>query len=391
VNSKVKTLNLRAASLLAALSLSLTGYASLAQSNATSSASTQARSNAGTQAQSSASTQAQSNASSQASYPAASQKTATTTGIKPAAGPATPATQVAKAPDLVALQGPTLITQKGTGWKTASTFIDLKDGQQFLPLTFTLTNGANNQQKMQGVRIKLNGHEIFTEKAFKGKEAVSLSLSDVLAAGQTQMIVETFGPPGATLSWVLTTLKIKVSDIKPVNCKIGETVKISGKNFPLDKLAYRLTVDQTTAKITKATATSVEFTVPDGLQGGKRTVTLWIAGVKCDPLYIKIAAAPEVTAASLLGGAPGNPISIQGKGFSTTAGENQVLLKTPEGQIIATVTPTVATETELTITIPMDYPCPADILCTVKTNGQESAKGVVFSVGQRVIDKGLLQ
>lgn len=383
MNSKVKTLNLRAASLVAALSLSLTGYASLAQSNATSSASTQARSNA--------STQAQSNASSQASYPAANQKTATTTGVKPAAGPATPATQVAKAPDLVALQGPTLITQKGTGWKTASSFIELKDGQQFLPLTFTLTNGANNQQKLQGVRIKLNGHEIFTEKAFKGKDSISLSLSDVLAAGQTQMIVETFGPPGATLSWVLTTLKIKVSDIKPVNCKIGETVKISGKNFPLDKLAYKLDVDKTAAKITKATATSLEFTVPEGLQGGKRTVTLWIAGVKCDPLYIKIAAAPEVTAANLLGGAPGNPITIQGKGFSTTASENQVLLKTPEGQIIATVTPTVATETELTITIPTDYPSPSDILCTVKTNGQESAKGVVFSVGMRVIDKGLLQ
>jgi hypothetical protein len=388
VNSKVKTLNLPAASLLAALSLSLTGYASLAES----SASSQAQSSAVTQTHSSAGTQAQSSASSQAPSSSSPQSTGAKAGTTTSTshGPAQ-RTVVAKSSDLVALQGPILITQKGSGWKTASTFIELKEGQQALPLTFTVTNGANNQAKMQGIRMKLNGHEILTEKTFNGKDSLALNLSDKLTSGQTQLIVETYGAPGATVSWVLTTFKIKVSDIKPVNCKIGETVKISGKNFPLETTAFKLTVEQIPAKITKVTATGLDFTVPDGLAGGKRTVTLYIAGVKCDPLYIKVAAAPEVSGADLLGAAPGGTIKIEGKGFSTTASENQVLLKSPEGQIVATVTPTAASETELTITLPMDYPCPAEILCSVKTNGQESSKGVTFSVGLRVIDKEMLQ
>ncbi|MBS1992239.1 MAG: IPT/TIG domain-containing protein [Cyanobacteria bacterium SZAS LIN-3] len=372
MNSKVKTLNLRAAgstlSLLAALSLSLTGPASLAQSK-TASAAAPAYQTRTTPTTTTTTTE-----------------TKTATGAAPAGGQAT---VVPKTSDLVALQGPTLITQKAAGWKTASTFIELKDGQQTLPLTFTVTNGANGQAKMQGIRINLNGREILNEKAFKGKDSVSLNLSNLVNAGQSQLIINSFGPTGATLSWVLTTLKIKVSDIKPVNCAIGDKVTISGKNFPTDKSAYRLTVDTTSATITKATATSLEFQVPTGLAGGKRTVTLWIAGVKCDPLYIKISAAPEVTGVNLYGAAPGGPIIISGKGFSATASDNQVLFKTPDGQLVQTASPTAATETELTVIIPMDYPCPSDILATVKTKGQESAKGVTFACSQRVIDKNV--
>jgi len=359
VNSKVQTLSLRAALLVSALSLSISGPASLALAQETKVA------------------------------------TQTTTQIqtKPAgttaAAPGQP-TVVAKSSDLVALQGPTLITQKSAGWKTASTFIDLKNGQQALPLTFTVTNGANGQAKMQGIRISLNGREILTEKTMKGKDSMALNLSDLLSSGQSQLIINTYGPTGATLSWVLTTLKIKVSDIKPVSCAIGDKVTITGKNFPTDKTAYKLTVDTTAATITKATTSSLEFNVPTGLAGGKRTVTLWIAGVKCDPLYIKISAAPEVTGANLLGAAPGGPVVISGKGFSTTAGENIAIFKTPDGQVVQQVPATSATETELTVTVPMDYPCPSDILMTVKTKGQESAKGVTFSCSQRVIDKGVL-
>jgi len=359
VNSKVQTLSLRAAGLVAALSLSISGPASLALAQETKVA-TQTT------------TQVQT-------------KTATTTP----AGPAQP-TVVAKSSDLVALQGPTLITQKAGGWKTASTFIDLKNGQQALPLTFTVTNGANGQAKMQGLRISLNGREILTEKAFKGKDSVSLNLSDLVSAGQSQLIINTYGPTGATLSWVLTTLKIKVSDIKPVSCAIGDKVTITGKNFPTDKTAYKLTVDTTAATITKATPSSLEFNVPTGLAGGKRTVTLWIAGVKCDPLYIKISAAPEVTGVNLLGAAPGGNIVVSGKGFSTTASDNIAIFKTTDGQQVTTVTASAATETEVTFTVPMDYACPSEILLTVKTKGQESVKGVVFSCSQRVIDKGFL-
>jgi len=404
VNSKVQTLTLRTAAFLVASSLSLTGYASLAQTAASSQsgsqASGQAASQASGQASSQASGQASGQASSQASGPAygqASPHSTTKTTNYPAGGKneksaaQTPSTVVAKGPDLVALQGPTLITQKGTGWKTASTFLDLKDGQQALPLTFTVTNGANSQAKMQGVRMKLNGHEILTEKAFKDRDSVSVNLSAIAGAGQSQLIIETYGPTGATLSWVLTTLKIKVSDIKPVNCKIGDVVKISGKNFPVDKTAYKLLIDQTSVPIKTAAASGIDFVVPTGLTGGKRTVTLYIAGVKCDPLYIKIAAAPEVTGCNLLGAAPGGEVKIQGKGFSTVSSENQILLKSLDGQIISTITPTGSTDSELTAVIPMDFPAPSEILCSVKTNGQESPKGVTFSVGLRVIDKGMLQ
>ena len=233
---------------------------------------------------------------------------------------------------------------------------------------------------MQGIEVKLNGREIVGPKTMKDKDSVAIDLSGLVNSGQSQLIFQTFGPTGAACSWVLTTLKIKVTDIKPVSCAIGDVVKITGKNFPTDKSAYRVTVDQKSATIKSATATSIDFIVPEGLSGGKKTVTLYIAGVKCDPLYIKVAAAPDVTGCNLLSASQGCEITISGTGFSTTASDNVVLFKNTDGVVQASVTAKTASDTALTVNVPENYPCPSDMLVTVKTKGQESAKASICPV-----------
>jgi hypothetical protein len=390
VNSKVTNLNLRAACILAALSLNLTASASLAQSNAA----TERAGETGVKTAAPASTTKTVNWSNGHGVQTAAAGAATSTanaarGNAPA-GTAAATTVATKTSDLVALQGPTTVTQKGSGWKTTSTFIELKDGQQALPLTFTVTNGPNGATKLQGIDVKLNGREIITPKAFTGKDTVAVNLSDLVSSGQSQLIFQTYGPNAASCSWVLTTLKIKVTDIKPVNCAIGDVVRITGKNFPTDKSAYKVTVDQKPAVVKAASATGIDFIVPTGLTGGKKTVTLFIAGVKCDPLYIKVAAAPEVTGCNMLGVAPGGDLTITGTGFSTSAADNVVCFKQMDGTLVSSVPAKAATETTVTVTLPEGYPCPSDVLITVKTKNQESAKGVTIFCSQRVIDKNVL-
>jgi hypothetical protein len=287
------------------------------------------------------------------------------------------------ATDLVALQGPTQIVHNGKGWKENPCYINIKQGQDVLPLTMTVNNGVNGTAKVTGVRITLNGRKLADESYFRGSDKFSIDMSGLLSAGDTQMVIQTFGPSGAAISWVLTTGKIKVSDIKPESGAVGDKMTISGKNLPKQISAYKLFVGTQPATIKSVTDKQIEFIVPSGLTGEKQTVTLYIAGVKCDPLYFKTKAAPVITGVDMLEAPPSSPITISGKGFSVKASENTVQVGGATCQI------TSCSATQITAIIPESIQCPQrDIPVTVKTNGVDAKGSVTMSVTMRTIRGG---
>lgn len=285
--------------------------------------------------------------------------------------------------DLVALQGPTQLVHNGAGWKENPSYINIKQGQEVLPLTLTVSNGVNGAAKVTGLRITLNGRKLANETYFRGSDKFSIDMSGLLSTGDTQMVIQTFGPNGAAISWVLTTGKIKVSDIKPEAGGAGDKMTISGKNLPKQVSAYKLFVGSQPATIKSVTDKQIEFIVPSGLTGDKQTVTLYIAGVKCDPLYFKTKSAPVITGVDMLEAPPSSPITVSGKGFSVKASENTVQVGGATCQI------TSCSATQITAIIPESIQCPQrDIPVTVKTNGVDAKGTVTMSVTMRTIRGG---
>lgn len=309
--------------------------------------------------------------------PAVASSTTTSTSRSQArpAGSASPA-------DLVALSGPTTIVHTGTAWKSSTSNVGLKSGQDILPLTMTITNGADGKSKLKGVRLFINGRKIFTEADFKGRDSVNLNMSGILSGNDTQMEVQTYGPSGASVSWIVTTPKIKISDIKPETAGPGDKVTIGGRNLPTQMSAYSLTIGTKAATITSVTDKQLTFTVPAGLDGGKQTVTLFIAGVKCDSLSLKIKVVPELSGTNMVSCPPSTPMTIYGKGFATNAGDNQVTFNG------VTASVTKATATSLEVIVPnLDFP-QAGIDLKVKSSGVDAKNSLKVDLSIRMIPQG---
>lgn len=388
---------------LTAVSLAIGSFANsaLAQSQATSQASSQASGQSSSQATQQSSTQAgtrsasqasgkptsnaQSQSSSQASSQSSQSRTAAGGAQTTATGGTTTTPKSASATqtvDLVALAGPTQITHTGNKWTNTPSIVSLKAGQDVLPLTMTFTNGSEGRSKMTGIRIFVNGRKIMSEADFRGKDTVSLKMDDVLSAGDTQMEVQTYGKDGSNLTWVLTTPKIKVSDIKPDSVAPGDKVTINGKNLPKTLSAYAVTVGTKTGTITGATDKAVTFTVPQGVEGGKQVVTLYIAGVKCDPLSIKIKVSPELSGTNMVACPAQSPLTISGTGFSTKQGDNVVTFNGVNASVIR------ATATTLEVMVP-DLPFPQDnVEIKVKSAGVDAKNTIKQDLSIRVIPKG---
>jgi hypothetical protein len=316
--------------------------------------------------------------------PLAANTAATTTATAtPAVVP--PASSKQAAPELVALCGPKQINHSGAGWKVTPSILTLKAGQDVLPLTLTVTNGNGTDPatKLRGLRIILNGRKLLSEADFKGKDSLSLNMAGFLSSGDTQLEIQTFGASTAFASWVLTTPKIKVSDIKPETAGPGDTVTISGKNLPTDKSAYQVLVGKQSAEVKNVSAKALDFIMPQGVESGKVAVTLYIAGVKCDPLYIKSKVIPELSGTNMVECPPSTAMIIYGKGFSKTASDNVVTFNGMAAQVNS------ATDTQMEVVVPSGLQFPQyDVEVKLKSKGVDAKNTLKVNVTVRVIPKG---
>lgn len=299
--------------------------------------------------------------------------TTTTTGATPAA------TVAKKSKDETALiqESPPkkYLSAKNKQWQTFDAYINLKPGQESMPLTMTVTN-----ENYTGINMLLNGQKLATDKDFKGT-ALRMQMTGALAGGDNKLTVQAFGPVGANLSWKLTTLKPVITSIKPAAGSTEDDITLTGRNFSKTASGNVVYVDKKACIIKSAGSSGKEiiFNLPKDAQSGKVQITVGVGGIFSKGIEFSVKFAPEVTGVDLISAPPGQTMTISGKGFSTTQSENVVTI----GGVPAPITS--CSSKSITITIPeMFYP-QWHLPISVKTGGVESKPGVQINIQSRVI------
>lgn len=268
-----------------------------------------------------------------------------------------------------------LVAQKA-GWEKFYDYIDLKPGQDQMPLTLTVTNGS---PAFQGVRIFLSGQQLATEKDFK-QNVLQMKMDGTLSPGQNQFTIEGYGQPGATLNWKLNTQRAVLTAAKPDPVAPGETITITGRNFSNKTGVTQVWVGDKIAKVTSGNAKTLTVVVPmDAVQGEQKLVAA-VGGIPTKPLKITVkGAAPELGASDLYGAPPGYSVTISGKGFSTKPEDNVVTINGTQAQV------TSCSSTSITFLMPELPNVYGAVPLSVKTNGIASKNNLNITPSNRLM------
>lgn len=264
-------------------------------------------------------------------------------------------------------------------WQNLTDYINLQAGQDQLPLTLTFTNGPGGTPKIQRLAIDIAGRRVATNLDFKGDTLV-LDMTGALS-GSTQIEIEAYGPPGASINWKLTTPKIKLSSMAPDTAGPTEKVVLTGKGLPKSPKSYRILVADKTATVVDVTDKTLTFTVPQDAPGGKQVVQAYVGNIKLDPFNLVVKVPPEVTSCNMFSIPPLGTMQVYGKNFSKNAAENQIFFNGMPGTIVN------GSDTQLTVQVPnLDAP-QFNVAITVKTNGMASKGNVIVNVSAREVPK----
>lgn len=268
------------------------------------------------------------------------------------------------------------IVQTSRGWQKFTDYINIKQGQDTAPLTLTFNNGTATTPPFESMRIMLAGRVLGDQTKFKNR-VLTMNMTGALGVGGTQLIIEAYGPQGATLNWKLTTTKMTVTSVNPTAIAPNDKVTIVGKNFTSGAV---VTIGSKTAKITGFTPTQLQVQVPADVEGGDQNLIVTVGGVRSTAKKMTVKAPPSVTGIDMLSAPPGQQVTVTGKGFSKNASDNQVLFNGTSGNIIS------ASANSLSVIIPeIAYP-QWNVQIKVKTFGQESKDAVHMNIQQRVIE-----
>jgi hypothetical protein len=268
------------------------------------------------------------------------------------------------------------IVQTSAKWQTFTDYINIKQGQDTVPLTMTFRNGSETALPFESMQILLAGRLLGTEKNFKSR-VFTLDMTNALAVGGTQLIIKAYGPAGAAMSWQITTPKISVTSIAPKEAAPTDKITINGKNFARGALVQ---IGKQWAKITELNPTKMVVEVPGDIEGGKQQLIVTQATIKSKAQELNIKAAPSVTGIDTLSAPPGQHVTVTGSGFSKRASDNIVTFNGTPASV------TSASATSLGVIIPeMHFP-QWDVQIKVKTYGQESKDSVKMNIQSRVIE-----
>lgn len=85
----------------------------------------------------------------------------------------------------------------GPKWQQFIDYINLKPGQENLPLKFTILNGSSGTPPLKAINATLSGRNFFSQKDFQGKRKLSINLTNALTAGSTQIVFQPMATPEA--------------------------------------------------------------------------------------------------------------------------------------------------------------------------------------------------
>lgn len=273
----------------------------------------------------------------------------------------------------------------GPKWQQFVDYINLKPGQEDLPLKFTILNGSSGTPPLKAINATLSGRNFFSQKDFQGKRKLSINLTDALTAGSTQIVFQAYGDAGSAFKWQITSnVSPEVTSISPDKAGLGSDVTAKGKNLPTDKGAYKVKIDGVLASVSDASAENFKFKIPKDVKPGKdKKVEITIAGVKMKTFKIAIQAAPELTSLSHLSIADGQTLIIKGKNFSKNPKDIEVTFNGSKGTV------TSSSEDSISVIFPSIENIPARVTIQVKVGDMACTKpGMILGSMRNIPNNG---
>lgn len=177
---------------------------------------------------------------------------------------------------------------------------------------------------MNNIKIQFN----FLKQAFSVL-AIGVALTGLLSCGDDEDGTDPVRPT--------------ITSFEPVAGAVGESVTITGTNFSADLADNAVWINGLPTTVTAATETTITATVPENALTGAITVQVKGVGVTSATDFVVII---KVESFAPTSGDPGTEVTITGKGFSATAGENIVRFGAVKAEV------TAATSTSITAIVP---------------------------------------
>ncbi|WP_416963453.1 RHS repeat-associated core domain-containing protein [Streptomyces sp. Agncl-13] len=140
---------------------------------------------------------------------------------------------------------------------------------------------------------------------------------------------------------------LSVLSVVPVRAKAGATVTLAGTGFSATAAGDTVAFGDTTATVTRASATRLVVTVPVGADDGSVAVTVAGSTAKSAEAFSLAPSGPAIASMAPLSGPAGTEVTIQGTGLASTASDNVVRFN---GGTLAELVS--ATTTTLTVKVP---------------------------------------
>lgn len=311
----------------------------------------------------------------------ASSTTASKQTTSKTAGTSTTATTTkAAAKPVIISQSKKDFVSQGPKWQNFSDYIEVKPGQEQMPMTLTVNNGTQGTTPYRAIRATLGGKQLFTERDFNGK-TLQLDLSGAVTPGSTQIIFTAYGNAGSTFNWqVASTVKSDITGLAKDKASPGDKIKAQGKNLPTDLKAYSIKVDGTAATVNSATSSGVEFTIPDKIKPGKaKPVEIKVSGTKAKALTINIVVKPEIKGLNYLAISGGQVLTISGANFGTDTSDVKVTFNGQSGQIQS------VTDSSINVLTPEFGASPGTVEVKVSVGGLDADKSARMLSSMRAI------
>lgn len=257
--------------------------------------------------------------------------------------------------------------------------LSLQPGQERLPLVLNIYNGSNETPGFKWFRLTIGGYLIATEQSLSNKEFGSLDVTGKIPGGQTQVLVEAAGVPGAALRWALTTPRIEITSIEPGTIEPGQTLTIRGANFSPVPGQNTVTFGDQTGEVIASDPSTLKVKVPENVQSGIAQLQVNVDNNRSRVTEVMLTGlpAPELLSIDCWMAPPGGTITITGRNFSADAGLNKVFFRDVEARVVS------ASPTQLVVEVPnWSYgPQQLNIPLSVVSNGVTSANSLPFDIG----------
>jgi hypothetical protein len=207
-----------------------------------------------------------------------------------------------------------------------------------------------------GTPVTITGSNFDPDKT-KNKISFNGKTAEVVSATKTQIVAKV--PEDAGTGNVTLTIEGKmvqgplftflatpvILSIEPQTAFIGDTLKITGKNFSTDLAGNVIQINGKALTIISASATSIQAKIPNGITKGILSITTNGLTV-ISTSEVKIFELPTVTDVTPLLGPKTTIVTISGTGFSDVANENAVTINGKNAEI------TSATTSQLKVAVP---------------------------------------